>query len=391
MADESTQPSGTGAVATSAPRRRWSLGIGATANCNLNCEHCYSRPLRGTSLSFAQFKQIVDGKDKDVHSVNFGTGENILNPDFGDMIDYCHGRGIKLSVTSNGYTINQLSDDQLRKFNDVDISLDFPDGAEQDSFRKGNSWNFVGTAIRKCQRLGVEFSIATALMNVNYKQVPQLLKRAAREHCNLRMNVFKPVPRSQIYRFQLDYDQFWEAMAMAFAHGRLISCSDPIVNAVLEIPPIVPQSPCGRESLRVHPNGDVVPCVYWVNSDEPIQIHGDEEDPSLVRTIPAEYWTKDGLHVQDMLESFEPTLEADSFKQIRTVPEFCTQSCKLVDVCGGGCASRRYLNGRLSEPDQYCPFARGKEPPRIKVEWHDSKKDLVHSAYLCTLILAGKD
>ena len=83
-----------------------SLGIGATGNCNLNCGHCYSKPLRGTSMSLEELQSVVKGKN--VHSINFGTGENILNPDFPEMIDWCHDLGIKLSVTSNGYTINQL-------------------------------------------------------------------------------------------------------------------------------------------------------------------------------------------------------------------------------------------------------------------------------------------
>src|SRR3989344_397976 len=80
-----------------------SLGIGATANCNLNCGHCYSRPLRGHSLSLDEMMDLVDGKR--ISSINFGTGENILNPDFPKMIDNLHERCIKLSVTSNGYTI----------------------------------------------------------------------------------------------------------------------------------------------------------------------------------------------------------------------------------------------------------------------------------------------
>ena len=358
-----------------------SLGIGATANCNLNCGHCYSRPLRGHSLSLDEMMDLVDGKR--ISSINFGTGENILNPDFPKMIDNLHERGIKLSVTSNGYTIIVLPDEQLQKFNDVDISLDFGNEESQNRFRKGRSWNFVDKAIEKCQRLGVEFSITTALMNINYNEIPKLLRKAAEENCNLRTNVFKPVPKAGIFEYQLNYDQFWDAMRLLFTHGKMISCSEPIVNAMLDIPPIVPQSPCGRESLRVHPNGEVVPCVYWIDSEEPIEVADGRE-------MPSEYWTKGSATIYDLGKSFGPAFEKESFSKIRTIPKYCLDNCDRVEVCGGGCASRRYLNGRLDEPDQYCPIYNRKEIPQIEVTKSKSEKDLMHSSYLCTLIFEGK-
>ena len=144
-----------------------SVGIGTTGNCNLSCSHCYSKPLRGNTLTYDEIVSIIDGKK--ISSINFGTGENILNPDFLTIVDYCHDLGIKQSYTSNGYGVIAMPDETVRKFNDIDISLEFVDKNIQNDFRHGDSWNFVEKAIEKCRRLGVEFSIATALMNVNYK------------------------------------------------------------------------------------------------------------------------------------------------------------------------------------------------------------------------------
>ncbi|MBF0543339.1 MAG: radical SAM protein [Candidatus Riflebacteria bacterium] len=360
-----------------------SLGIGSTANCNLNCGHCYSRPLRGNTLTYSEFEDIIEGKNKKIHSINFGTGENILNPEFLDMVDLCCKKGIRMSVTSNGYTIGQMDEAILKRFNDVDISLDFPDEIEQNTFRKGASWNFVDEAIKKCQKLRIEFSITTALMNINFKQIPGLLQRAAKENCNLRVNIFKTVPKAGIFEFKLSYDQFWEAVGLLFTHGNLISCSEPIINAMLNIIPAVSQSPCGLESLRIHPDGEVMPCVYWINSNETITL-GDG------RAIPAEYWTKSTVHIEDLKESFAPAYENESFKRIRTIPEFCRKQCDKVDVCGGGCAGRRYLNGLLDEPDEYCPIYRKLDIPKIEVIKSQDQKDLIHSSYLCTLIFQGR-
>lgn len=338
-----------------------SVGIGTTGNCNLSCSHCYSKPLRGNTLTYDEIVSIIDGKK--ISSINFGTGENILNPDFLTIVDYCHDRGIKQSYTSNGYGVIAMPDETVRKFNDIDISLEFVDKNIQNDFRHGDSWNFVEKAIEKCRRLGVEFSIATALMNVNYKEIPGLLKKVKEENCNLRLNIFKPVPKAGITKFTLTYDEFWAAMSLLFEHGGLISCSEPIVNAMLGITPIVPKSPCGKSSIRIHPTGQVVPCVYWQDSD---------------------------VHIDDLKTSFAPAFQSKSFAEIDIIPDFCLKNCDKVEVCGGGCASRRALNSGIGEPDMYCPIYHKREIPVIKVDYAPGEKDLVHSSYLCTLIFGGK-
>lgn len=334
-----------------------SIGIGTTGNCNLNCRHCYSKPLRGNTLTYDEVITLIEGKP--ISSINYGTGENILNPDFISIVDYCHDRGIKQSYTSNGFGVIAMPDETVRKFNDIDISLEFVDKSVQNDFRHGDSWNFVEKAIEKCRRLGVEFSIATALMNINYQQIPLLLEKVKTENCNLRLNIFKPVPKAGIRQFTLTYDEFWTSMSLLFGYGMLISCSEPIVNAMLNIPPVVPKSPCGKSSIRVHPTGQVVPCVYWQDSD---------------------------VHINDLRESFAPAFQSKSFAEIDIIPDFCMKNCDKVDVCGGGCASRRELNGSINDPDMYCPIYHKREIPDIKVEWAEGEKDLVHSSYLCTLI-----
>lgn len=337
-----------------------SIGLGITGNCNLNCKHCYSRPLRKKSLTLQQTMGIIENKK--IHSINFGTGESILHPDFNEIIDRFYKKNVKLSLTSNGLSIKMLSDEQLAKFNDLDISLDFSAKSRQNSFRDGESYNLVMEAIKKCQRVGVEFSLTATIMNINYKEIPKLLKRAAHEECNLRVNIFKPVPQARIYQYQLNFEEFWESIRLLFTFGNLLSCSEPIVNAMLDIPPVVSKYPCGRNSLRIHPDGKVVPCVYWTDSD---------------------------ITIESLGESFELAFQSESFRRIGVIPEFC-KTCEKVDVCGGGCAGRRHLNGRIDKPDDYCPIYHEKDIPEIKVIPCKKEKDLIHSSYLCTLIFEGK-
>ena len=64
-----------------------SLGIGITSFCNLDCPHCYSRRLIQKSISFQEFRKIINNFPN-LRKVNFGTGESILNKDFRKIIDF---------------------------------------------------------------------------------------------------------------------------------------------------------------------------------------------------------------------------------------------------------------------------------------------------------------
>ena len=57
-----------------------SLGLGLTNECNLSCAFCYRDPTRADRLSLDQVKSVMERLP--VHSVNLGTGENGMHPDF---------------------------------------------------------------------------------------------------------------------------------------------------------------------------------------------------------------------------------------------------------------------------------------------------------------------
>src|SRR6516162_6775892 len=83
--------------------RRFALGLGLTNECNLACSFCYRDPTRLDRLSLEQ-----------VRSVNLGTGENGMHPDFAEFVDYLRSEPIKLTITSNGYSIAALDDAEVR-------------------------------------------------------------------------------------------------------------------------------------------------------------------------------------------------------------------------------------------------------------------------------------
>ena len=102
-----------------------SLGIGLTSNCNLHCAHCYRDQDRNYNLTLADVQKVCESLP--ISSIGFGTGENGLNPEYFQIIDYLHSRDIKMTLASNGYTLAITPDEKLKYFRDVEFSVDFPD------------------------------------------------------------------------------------------------------------------------------------------------------------------------------------------------------------------------------------------------------------------------
>ena len=116
------------AVEPSLPARErpadFALGIGLTNECNLACAFCYRDASRVDRLSLAQVRAVLGRLP--VRSVNLGTGENGMHPEFGAMLAYLRVQPLKLTITSNGHSIEILDDAEVTAFKDVEFSLDYP-------------------------------------------------------------------------------------------------------------------------------------------------------------------------------------------------------------------------------------------------------------------------
>jgi radical SAM protein with 4Fe4S-binding SPASM domain len=329
-----------------------SVGIGITNDCNLGCAHCYRPQDRVYQLSLDEIRTICETLE--VASFNMGTGESLLHPEFPHIVKYLAGRGIRMSMASNGYSLSEMPVSLLRRFHDVELSVDFARPQAQDAFRGVGNWDCVMQAIERCHSQGIEVTILATLMNINYDQMDELVKLAGKVGTNLRVNVYQPVGQNE---FMLSYEQFWEAYRRLLGAGRLLSSSEPIVHAMLGLDSL-PGSPCGRHSIRFTPRRYITPCVYW---PEP------------------------GLSLADLNgRTAEEILDSEQFQRARHVPNAC-QACPYVAACGGGCASRRALLGGLNQPDMYCPIVRGES---VDLSFTPApSKDLPRGGNVCTTII----
>ena len=328
-----------------------SLGIGLTSACNLDCAHCYRDQEQIDNLTLNDIQKVCESLP--VSSIGFGTGENGLNPEYLDIIEYLHAKQIKLSLASNGYTLSIMPDEKLKYFSDVEFSVDFPDQQGQDAFRGRGNWQTVMDGIARCRELGIRVSILAVLMNLNYTDLAEIAGLAASFGADFRVNVYQPM---YTVEFMPSFDQYWQAFKLLFENSDIISVTEPLVNTFLGHNDLK-GTPCGGRSMRVTPDRLLKACVYWPDSD---------------------------LTIADLVERKEAIFDSPYFRQTHQTPPFCLQ-CEFVQNCGGGCAARRKLRNRFDEPDEFCPIFRGK---RIKIAGRlSSASKPVRTGSICTTIV----
>src|SRR5271163_2915867 len=150
----------------SAPDSTISLGLGLTNECNLACAFCYRDPTRTDRLSLDQVKAVMERLP--VRSVNLGTGENGMHPEFKAILAYLRTQPVKLTITSNGHSVAVLEDNELGAFHDIEFSLDYPTQAEQDAQRGEGNWVLIREQAKRCRRLRIPVTIVAVMMKSNY-------------------------------------------------------------------------------------------------------------------------------------------------------------------------------------------------------------------------------
>jgi radical SAM protein with 4Fe4S-binding SPASM domain len=330
-----------------------SLGLGLTNECNLACAFCYRDPTRADRLSLDQVKAVMERLP--VRSVNLGTGENGMHPDFKAVLAYLQTKAVKLTITSNGHSVALLEDNELQAFHDVEFSLDYATLSEQDAQRGNGNWTLIHQQAERCRRLHIPVTIVAVMMKSNYLHLADVARVAKQFDAPLRVNVYQAV-RSDVYA--LSYEEYWEGFRRLFEETDVIAIGEPLVRAMAGLPPL--RTGCGVSTVRVTPRATTQPCVYWPGSGEPLS---------------------------DLISAGVNILSSTPFEQARTLPEICNQ-CEFRESCHGGCAGRRRLQGALLQPDCYCPIIRG-ERPRLEIRMA-ANRDLPKLSSSCTTVVIAR-
>jgi radical SAM protein with 4Fe4S-binding SPASM domain len=332
----------------------FALGLGLTNECNLACSFCYRDPARADRLGLEQVRSVMESLP--IRSVNLGTGENGMHPQFRQILAYLRTLPVKLTITSNGHSEAVLTDDELRAFHDIEFSLDYPTEHEQDAQRGRGNWALIHDQAARCVQLGIPVTFIAVMMKSNYLRLAEVAHVAKRYQAPLRVNVYQAV-RSDLYA--MSYQEYWQGFRALFSETDAIAIGEPLVRAMAGQPPRT--GGCGVSTVRITPRATLQPCVYWPGAGEP---------------------------VSPLMSLGSAVTETAPFVEARTVPQFC-RSCVYLDSCHGGCAGRRRIQNALHQPDFYCPVVRGQvEKLEIRMA---AARELPKGESACTTIVIARD
>ena len=354
----------------------WSLSY----RCNLRCMHCYQNASQPSSdeLTIDEQLDVVDQLARaGVSLVVLSGGEPLTNPNLGKLIERIRGRGMTVSIDSNGVLLNESTVHYLKELgvSSIELSLDSVDPAAHDRFR-GLEGAFDKTlrAVELSSEAGIFTTVATTATSLNYGQSSELIS-LAREHGAQRVVFFDLIPAGrgrEVELIRLGPAQLVNLMATVRKH-----CSSEQGEVFTELPQYVVYSssgdggsisddsnralsferftvsssfdcagknnlyrkfrtylggcPAGRLYCNIQPNGDVTPCMFMPT-----------------------YPVAGNLRRQ----SFEAIWNSPTFEALRdrTNLKGKCRDCTFVIVCGG-CRAKAsaYANDYLAS-DPTCPF-----------------------------------
>jgi radical SAM protein with 4Fe4S-binding SPASM domain len=171
---------GHGAPRTAAGRRPivvWNI----TRRCNLCCIHCYSdseaREYPG-ELSWGQCRSVVDDLARfGVPGLLLSGGEPLIHPRFFDLAAYARGKGLRLTLSTNGTLIDAEAARRIKElgFAYVGISLDGI-GETHDYFRgRKGAFDKTVAAFRHCKAVGQKVGLRLTLSQNTIDDLDRIL------------------------------------------------------------------------------------------------------------------------------------------------------------------------------------------------------------------------
>ena len=171
-----------------------------TQACNLACKHCrasavgYSDP---NELSFSEACHMMDGMVALGRPVLvFSGGEPLMRRDIFELMAQARERGLPFALSTNGTLLDEAMADRVAAAGPhrVSISLDGPDAATHDEFRRSQGAFAASVAgIRRLRARGVAVQVNTSVTTHNDHLLPEIFQLVERLGCEA-WHLFMLVP-----------------------------------------------------------------------------------------------------------------------------------------------------------------------------------------------------
>ena len=188
--------------------RNVDVGWGISSACNMKCKFCYSATVRKNleknDVGLKEWIDFVDKNAANIDSINYGTGENSLLPDWYKLVKYIseHYPCITQAITTNGTLYIEMKknpeyEEIIEKgIDEIDVSLDYAIEEKHDELRGlagacKNAINMLNWCKDRKPRATLVFiGIDDVIQLENLEGLFAIAKKA---DCKLRTNIFRPM------------------------------------------------------------------------------------------------------------------------------------------------------------------------------------------------------
>lgn len=239
-----------------------------TNACNFQCVHCYSRaPEYEDELSSQSYLAIAERLiEYQVFRVGFGGGEPLVRKDFIEILTKLGQSGVRTDFTTNGWFVDSFLAQKIgdARVGRVSVSIDSPEEAEHESIRNRlGSFEKAKQACRLLIGAGIETWISATITSLTASKVPEYAALARGLNVSgINFKMFRPAGNGLIFKERLALRQGEREIAIDD-----IKSIEPEANFKVTMygPESKEDCSCGRTTLTIRPNGDVVVCPYGNN------------------------------------------------------------------------------------------------------------------------------
>jgi mycofactocin radical SAM maturase len=308
-----------------------------TYACNLACVHCLSDSGRKKpdELTTAQCLRVIDElAHNKVFQFNIGGGEPFMRPDFLDLMDHAHEKGMVTCISTNGTLIDKAVARRLdHPLVYIQVSLDGATPASNDPIRGKGSFAKALEGIRLLRERDIELSINTVLTRLSFPELDRLTALAAGYGAKLRVSRFRPSGRGKRSWSRLNVSADEMLAFSNWLNDHLgVSTGDSFFSVSTEERRNLGLNMCGACKLTccISPSGGVYPCAFLQEADFKAGV--------ISETAFAEIWHQSPV-----------------FRSFRNLEIASCESCRRFDLCHGGCPAIAYHTQRkLGVADPGC-------------------------------------
>jgi mycofactocin radical SAM maturase len=287
-------------------------------------------------MTTAEALDLVEQLDvAKVFQINFGGGEPFMRPDFEQILDACHARGIMTCISTNGTLLDAARVERLAVSRLVAIQVSM-DGAKRetcDTIRGAGVYDDAIGAIKLLAASRIPTSINTVLTAQNAAEIPALHQLAKDLGVSLRVSRFRPSGRGA---------DNWEelrpspAQLLAFsawlADSGEVRTGDSFFSLTTQERQGLGLNLCGAAKLTccVGPTGNMYPCAF----------------------LQTERFKAGSLRESTFQEIWDDSEIYASFRNLRI---HSCEECRRFDQCHGGCPAVAYhLKNDINGGDPEC-------------------------------------